>query len=419
MLGAAPCQAGEPPLGIDDCIRLALANNPTLRSADLAVGVADRNVTAVRSVLFPQFALSSGYLYSNQAPGSPPGSLNTALIANNAPSEYTALLTVNQPVFQGGMLVDQVARAQDLLDAARADANAAKENLILQVSTAYYQAMEASESVAIASASQATLEQQLSAARTRYQQGQIPELDVSRAELSVANAEQDTERALGAFEVARWAVTALVGEVTPVDLKGPGPRGPLPPGPILDQALGLAMRRRPELISATSRFASAGQDVGIAQAAWFPQASLLGGVGWDSAIPPNLQNSGWEAGVDLSWPLIDWGHRGAQLDAARLAADQAQQTIVQQRFMVETDVRQALIDYDTAVEQEALASRSLDLARQTLAMTEIGYKERTVSSLDLQIADQQLRQAELQETNAYYAALMSRDKLAWATGALR
>jgi multidrug efflux system outer membrane protein len=232
----------------------------------------------------------------------------------------------------------------------------------------------------------------------RFREGITSELDVRRAEAELASTAAtvpDLERRVAQTENR---ISVLLG-------RNPGPvtRGQ----PLEDQATppeipaGLPsalIERRPDIRGAEQRLVAANARIGEARAAFFPQISLTGFFGVESAALSDLFTGPariWSFGPTVTLPIFNAGRNRARLDATEARRTEAlaqYERAIQQAFR---EVEDALVAHRKArevrLQQEALvtaSSRALELAR-------LRYVNGLATYLDVLDAQRQLFDAEL------------------------
>ena len=192
-------------------------------------------------------------------------------------------------------------------------------------------------------------------------QAEMIDLDLTRRQLEHALAVL-LGRTPGAFSLP----------VAPLTAKLPA----MPPG--LPSQL---LERRPDIAAAERRVAAANARIGVARAAYFPNLTLGASGGYQgSGFGPWFLEPGrvWALGVVLAETLFDGGARGAQVEQARAALDEAaasyRQTVLSGFQEVEDNLA-ALTDLARErVAQDEAARAAHESARVLLAQ----YREGTV-----------------------------------------
>jgi NodT family efflux transporter outer membrane factor (OMF) lipoprotein len=187
--------------------------------------------------------------------------------------------------------------------------------------------------------------------QNRYSAGIVARTDVLQAQTQLANAQADAlalERQRAQLE---HAIAVLVG-VAPASLgiaAEPAWAIKLPPVPVtLPSTL---LQRRPDIAAAERRVASANEQIGIAQAAYYPSLSLNGSVGLGAATVGELFKASslvWSLGASVAQTIFSGGLTGARVDAARAAQEQAA-----------ARYRQTVLDAFQQVEDQLVAARAL------------------------------------------------------------
>jgi multidrug efflux system outer membrane protein len=302
-------QAGA--TSLDEVLRLANAQVSGLQQAQLNERVAAEDVRQARAAFLPKLTTPLDYIYTSPTLDRPLGEPRTqSFIANNAISEYQALVSVAGDVDLSGRLHATLARANALLDAARAGTQVARRTLEQTTVEAYY-------GLALAAAERRSAELNLSAAQEfelitslLLKGGEVASVDLTRAELQTNQRQNELEQARANETVAQDAVRALAGydatrEVTATDLSTLVPA----PGEV-ERFTAEMTARRPELAQFDAERRAAQQEIRIARADRLPQLSYTvnGGFDTDSIKFPRLrEHTGFSAAVHVVIPIFDWG----------------------------------------------------------------------------------------------------------------
>src|SRR5437588_6420579 len=115
---------------LDEALRLANAQASIYQSAVLNERIASEDVTQARAAFLPKVSAPLSYIYTSPALGLPPGEPRApSYIANNAISEYEALVNVSGDLDVAGKLRATLAKNRALLAAAHAGTDVAKRAL--------------------------------------------------------------------------------------------------------------------------------------------------------------------------------------------------------------------------------------------------------------------------------------------------
>jgi NodT family efflux transporter outer membrane factor (OMF) lipoprotein len=179
------------------------------------------------------------------------------------------------------------------------------------------------------------------------------------------------------------------------------------------------VRQRPDIRAAEALLHAASAQVGVATANLYPQLTLTGSLGSETAELGNIFSAGsavWSLGAGLLQPLFHGGELNARRRAAVAAYDQAaalyRETILQ-AFRNVADVLRAL-DSDAATlkaqaEAEAAARDTFELTRQQFQLGAVTY-------LSLLNAERQYQQARISLVQAQAARFADTAALFQALG---
>lgn len=304
--------------------------------------------------------------------------------------------------------IDLYGRLRRQVEAARADAQAARANLhSVQVSVAaevarnYFELRGAERRYAVAVANRDNQKEAVRITRVRYELGAGTELDLASARAQLAATEATLPPLIAAAHAAEHRLAVLLG-IRPGTLEVPESEGGNPVSDSLSEPLAVGspealMRRRPDIRVAERQLAAATARIGVATADLFPQLSVSGFVGFVTGEASQLGESAseaWSVTPTLSWAAFDLGSVRARLRAAEAQADGAlafyEQTVL--RALEETE--NAFVGYAqnqarlaALVEQAAASGRAAELAR-------IRYREGAIEFLRLLDAERTLLEAE-------------------------
>jgi NodT family efflux transporter outer membrane factor (OMF) lipoprotein len=216
-------------------------------------------------------------------------------------------------------------------------------------------------------------ESALQLTKDRFEGGAAPQSDVSQAQTQLDQARvqrTDLEVQRAQYE---HAIAVLIGKppaefaLPPLPLNLQAPAIPQIPGTMPATLL----ERRPDIAADERRMASANEQIGIAQAAYYPTLSLSGSVGLQGTSALNWftwPSRFWAVGPSLSQTLFDAGRRRAtkNITVAQYDANVAnyRQTVLTAFQQVEDNLAALRVLSNEAQQQHeatASAEQSLDL----------------------------------------------------------
>lgn len=232
----------------------------------------------------------------------------------------------------------------------------------------------------------------------RYEQGDIGALDVARARSELAAAESEALGIARRRAAAEHALAILLGQ-TPADFS-------LPARGLARVAVGIPaglpsslLERRPDIAAAERAMAAANARIGIARSAFFPRLTLTAAYGYDSSAIENLFQ--WSSrtfllgplvGTALSLPIFDGGRRQADVDLARARYEEAVANYHQTVLTAFLEVEDGLSSLRILGEQTEVQDAAVEAAARAAQLSQIQYREGSVSYLDVIDADRTVLQ---------------------------
>jgi multidrug efflux system outer membrane protein len=158
------------------------------------------------------------------------------------------------------------------------------------------------------------------------------------------------------------------------------------------------LERRPDIKQAEQQLIAANANIGVAKAAYFPQISLTGAGGVESAALSDLFTTSaglWSVGAALTQPIFNAGRTRSRVALAD--AQQQEAVLIYQQTIQESlrEVSDALVAYRkgrTFREQQLQLGRSAADARR---LAEIRYRGGATSYLEVLDSDTRMFSAEL------------------------
>ena len=393
----APVAAASGPLSLGAALNGALAANPTARASQQELALATSQLAAARAAAGFSITLDSSVGGSNaNVIQGPPSRENFGTLTN------TLTVPLNVGPF-GRRAKLGISQAQQELVAAQARFDAARLDLAGQVQTAYYNLLRQQALLAIARESEAQAVRQYLDATKRFKLGDVPELDVTRARVPVANARAAEFGALNAVAVARQTLNVLVGQ--PLDAPLDVEEVPLSATQLpftLEAARTRAVEFSPTVRAADATVRANEIALQIAKRSRDPVLALQA-----SDIRSNDQTGFGRLDTvqaTISIPLSDGGaskaaRQGAQatLEAARAQAQAARQLTL-------VNVSAAYLTAQSSQQQLGAAREARDIAQIAYDKTVRGYTLGLFPFADVLTAQNELRQARTAYAQALYDA---------------
>ncbi len=186
---------------IRESLSLAYANNPTLNAARAQLRSADEGVPQALSGWRPTITASAsgGRTVS--------GSTSDLSYRNNA----SISLTVSQNLFQGFRTINSTRQAEAVVRAQRESLNSTEQDTLLSAASAYVDVIRDTALVSLQRSDLAFLQEQVRAARDRFDVGEGTRTDVSQAEARAAEAQASLNSSLANLNTSRAIYRQIIG----------------------------------------------------------------------------------------------------------------------------------------------------------------------------------------------------------------
>jgi cobalt-zinc-cadmium efflux system outer membrane protein len=249
--------------------------------------------------------------------------------------------------------------------------------------------------------------------QARFLAGTVAKVDVVKAHVDVAQAENDLIANERTTAAALASLNRLLGRL------GGAPFEPAD-GLEVPEALAsvesleqLAEASRPELQSLAIQIEGAKVSTRLAREFWAPDVNFTLAHNYVDGLP-----SGFTSGISFSVPLLFWQHTKGEVAAARHRESELAANVNDTRAQVSLDVRSAYASASTALRQALfIRDELLPEAREVYRIAAASYGLGGSSALDLLDAKRTLVDAERQYVDALGAANDARAALELAIGA--
>ena len=406
---------GAVPLTLQQALDEATKQSPDIQLARLRTAEAEARIAVVRAGLMPQATLQIAGTYQTS------NLQGIGLVFPGFPSRVGPYRTfdsrprVTQSVLDF-QLLSSIRTARARVGVASTQAEAVKEDLLVAVATAYFQALEAEARVAAAEARLTTAEAILHQARDREATAIGSKLDIARAEQQaeterglVLQAQQDTD-------TIKSLLLQLIGRPqTALELTRPAEPNETRDATAL---LAEAIAKRPGLRALRQDLEVSRLEVETARREKLPKLTAFGDWGIAGAGPDRALST-YAVGAALTIPLWTGRRIEAEMALAAVRTDQVNAQLRKVQLEIEQQLRQALIERDSARAQLQAAERARAAAAQSLDLARVRLETGLATTVDVQVAQESVATADDTAIRSRFAVSLASTRLAWAAGDVR
>ncbi|MDP2245731.1 MAG: efflux transporter outer membrane subunit [Pseudomonas sp.] len=351
-------------------------SNQNLAASEAQYRQARALVRGARAAFYPSVSSSAGASRGGQGAGSQSASSSTNSNSSGVSSSYDLSLNAAWELDIWGKLRRSLESSRAGFEASAADLAALKLSLQAELVQTYLQLRVLDDQQRLLDATVAAYARSLRLTENQYNAGIVPKSDVSQALTQLRSTQAQAIDLKWQRAQLEHAIAVLIG-VPPSELSL-AVREQLPALPEIPVALpSQLLERRPDVAAAERRVIAANAEIGVAEAAWFPDLTLsaTGGYrGSSFADWVSLPNRFWSLGPQLALSLFDGGARRAELERSEAAYDQ---TVAQYRQAVLDSFREVedyLVQLRVLEQEVVFQEQALDAARESLRLIENQYR---------------------------------------------
>jgi TolC family type I secretion outer membrane protein len=429
-----------PDMTLNDAVRIALKENPTILNAVQQIRLTRGQLITVVSAAVPKLGLSTGYNQTQQAltTNGRSSSDSTIEIPNPNGGKPTILrlgggnddvqnqtwniqFQATQLIFDGGATIAGIQGGRAAYDAAFFSLRSTIDNIVSQIISQFYQIVLNRGLIVAQQQNVTLLQQQVQDQQNRYEAGTVPRFNVLQAEVQLANAQPPLIQAQNNYRIALYQLVQLLGMDYP---KGHPSEVPFNIVGTLgyslrkvdpDESIRIAIARNPALKAQRQNILAQASNVSVQIAGWLPTINANAGYEFanDLASQNLSQNvQGWFFGATGSWNIWDGGLTYGNVT-------QAKAQLMQAKNNYDNGIRQVVLDVQTAISNLQQAQETIDATTASVVQATEAVrlsKERldagAGTQLDVLNAQTQLLTAQsnvLQARYDYIAAMASYD----------
>ena len=431
MLVASTAVTAQKQWTLQECLDYAMANNITLKKAQLQQQSAAEELKGAKAALLPTVSAST-----NQSLGYQPwkdsgistvtnGVVNSKVDKTSYNGSYS--VSGQWTVWNGGrntntIKLDQLSEQQAALST-QETANSIQER-IAQIFT---QILYLDESVKVTEQTLETSKKNEERGQEMVNVGKMSKADLAQLTSQRANDEYAIVEARSQLLNYKLQLKQLL-EITdeqPFDVAVPeiSDETIYAEVPALQRVYEEALLSRPEIERLQIAVKSSDVSLRIAKAGWLPNISVNGGIttstnslssaGWGSQVKNNVNSS---LGLGVSVPIYDGRSTKTAVNKAKIQQLQAQFNLLDQQKTLYTDIQQYWLNATTNQEKYKAASSSVESARQSYELLSEQFRLGLKNIVELMAGKDNLMKAQQTQLQSKYQTIYNKQMLAFYRG---
>lgn len=419
------------PLSTVEAIDIALQQNSAILRSKANLRASHGIEVQTRAIALPRVNIGSQYTANERsatdkfrpASGSPSNTFLTRAF-EFADQRWSADVKVVQSIYEGGRIQSAVRTARLTREQALLNHQTAIDDVVRDLRIAYSDVLLGEQLITVQEASVKLLEEELRETRKRFDAGTVPQFNVLRAEVELANARPRLIRARNTYRIAKDTLATLLGETIPRDIEDVRLQltDKLDSRAVemkLSDALTKAFEGRSELAALRKTVSLREQQLVDARAGYKPSVQVFAGYGAKSSqFSSDLTDElhGWQAGAQLNWDIFDGFLTQGRVEQAEALRDSANEDVTDITRRIELEVRTAWSSFVEAREVLESQQKVQEQAQEALRLADARVAAGTATQLDVLNAQTALTEARSTQAQALRDYAVARARLERAIG---
>jgi len=330
-------------------------------------------------------------------------------------------LNLTQPLIHKEIQA-QIGQVDASILQAKANLEADRQNLIIRVAEAYFQYLQAKESLTFATAEKGAIARQLNQVKAYFNAGRSAITDVKEAQARYDQSVALEVVAKQQIDIARESLKAITTRYYK-HLAGASAKTPLliPKPNSIQRWTQSAIKNSLQVIAASHAVTAAQKAVEIERAAKSPTVDLFARHSGNSTHGESMfDQDKFDAsvGIQFNMPLYRGGNISSRIREARHRLHQAQQQLEVQKRVVAQQTRAAYTTIISGLSQVKAFKQALNSAQTAAKATQAGFEAGTRTAVDVLLALRETFRAKRDYSTARYDFLLNTLKLKQAAGIL-
>ena len=409
------------PLTLEQCIQMGLEKSTSMRNARLNLAIQELRVKNARARYFPQIFTDGTYNFSD------------SLDFGFEPENYNVGMGGQYTIWDNGQREGSFAQAKESLTATVSRNERTKQDLILDITVAYYDVLKRQELVKVSEQVLARSQENTQRTRDYVDAGTLIPADVATAEVREASDQLSLLNNRNSLQIAQATLPRLLG---------------LDPGVLLtvsvdesyqlyqergtieriemsvEEAIQIALNTRPEFQERQAQIKSQEWSLTLAKLQRWPR--LNANANYNVNLEDYLRERenfsefrSWSARVTLDFTLFDGGVLGNRVKELTMQLEQTRENASDLERSVALAVRQNYLNLERSEAAVDISKTQVNNAQLSLDVIQGRFDVGKAILLELLDAQTSYAQALTNEVNAFYDYKIAQTRLQDAMGVLQ
>lgn len=401
---------------LEDCINFAMVHQPALQQSLIDEDITKQDIRIALSGWLPQASADANAQHYLKLPVSLFPNLNNPggpkqEITTGSRNTSAIQLSASQTIYRTDLLYAGKT-ARDMRKLSAQNTQAAKINLNVNVSRAFYDVLLSQQQLQVLDEDIVRLEKNYKDAFSQYQSGITEKTDYQRTIIALNNARAERKNTEETVKIKYAYLKQVMGAPLDKPLTITFDSAAVQKEIILDTLQNLAFENRIEYQSLQTSLNLQHARAGYYRWSFLPSLSAFGNYNiiYQNDQFSQLYNRDFPnslVGLKLSLPIFEGGSRWHELRKANLQYNRLNFALTDLKSQLTTEYTQAIAAYKSNQEALRSAKENIDIAKNIFNTVKFQYDKGVVSYLEVIVSETDLRTAQLNYLNALFRVLSS------------
>ena len=409
------------PLTLEQCIQLALVNSTNIRNARIDLVIAELRVKNARARYYPDVFLNGRYSFSDN--------IDFGFEREN----YDAGLNAQYTLWDNGQREASFSQAKESRNATTSRNEQIKQNLIFQVTQAYYNILEAQELFKVSGEFLARSQENTARTEAFVEAGILIPADVATSQVREANDELSRLNNQNVLEISMATLPRLMGldpgtlitVAEDADYQRYRETGNIEIlETLIEEAIQRSLENRPEFPEIQARIKQLEWDLTLAKLKRWPRLNAR--YDFDVNLDDYLRERenfedfrSWSVTATMDFPIFDGGVTKRRVQEAELVLEQTREDASDLERSVALEVRQTYLNLRRAERAMQISDTQVRNAQLSLDVIRGRFEQELAILLELLDAQTEFAQALTNQVQAFYDYKITQTALLRAMGELQ
>ncbi len=400
-------------VSLEDCIRIGLDNSKTLKISGSKIISAKERLNEIKTAQLPSLKLNASYTRLSPVD---PFQIGSMQISPSILNNYTARITLTQPLYTGNRLSSNTELNEFNSLAAETDYLKDKNQLILDIKVAYWNYAKSLKVKETIEKNIIQVKSRLQDLENLYNNGLATNNEVLKVRVQLSNFEILLLDASNNIDISLYNLNNVLGVAVNTKFE---PKAIIefkhPEIPKLEDLIKTSKERRSDLKSLDYRIKSGQAGITLSKSGWFPQLNFSANYLYanpNSRVFPSVEKfkGTWDLGITLSYDIWNWKLTSYQTKQAEANLEQTKIAKEVTENNIDLEVSQNYKSLLSVTAKMKLTKETVEQAKENYRVTSEKYKSGLLLNSEVVDAETSLLLAEINNitTIADYLIVIAR-----------